>query len=69
MSYNKNQYFTGGGGASYRSRFKTAYGERLAAAAFAEAKFRSETGTREEPAMVPVRISNTMRLLDGSPTP
>lgn len=37
-----------------RSRLKTAYGERLTAAVFAEAKFRSETGTREEPAIISV---------------
>lgn len=41
-----------GEGGSNRSRLRTAYGERLTAAVFAEAKFRSETGTREEPAIV-----------------
>lgn len=39
-------------GGSNRSRLKTPYGERLTAAVFAEAKFRSETGTREEPAII-----------------
>lgn len=50
-----------GEGDSNKSILKIAYGERLTAAVFAEAKFRSETGTREEPAMVSV----SLWLVDG----